>query len=129
MPVLPLANLQTVGQARAELEARLMAIHNDLQLTQNIGLLFVKREEDLRNCFEQLQELSALEGAHQHSIDSVDYGTGSDATIEQPLPDSVRERLAMLDRDFQEGQNGILGLKGLIDAQLPKNPSLPDSIA
>ncbi|KAG0209997.1 hypothetical protein BGX28_009776 [Mortierella sp. GBA30] len=116
-PAPSLASLQTVAQARAELEARLVGIHNDLQLTQTIGLLFVKRQEDLKSCFDQLQELRDLESATQQQlgsdIDSLEPGT------HQPLPDSIREQLALIDQEFQEGQNGILGLKGLIDAQLP----------
>jgi hypothetical protein len=115
-PATALASLQTVDQARAELEARLMGIHNDLQLTQTIGLLFVKRQEDLKNCFDQLQELKQQElekaraGGRQQQQQQRQY--------QEPLPDTLREQLAMLDKEFQEGQNGILGLKGLIDAQL-----------
>ncbi|KAF9952566.1 hypothetical protein BGZ72_006123 [Mortierella alpina] len=116
-----LANLQTVPQARAQLEARLVGIHNDLQLTQTIGLLFVKRQEDLKSCFDQLQELKDLESpAHQqHHGSDTDSASGSEALAQQPLPESLREQLALIDKEFQEGQNGILGLKGLIDAQLP----------
>jgi len=101
-----LATLETVAQARSELEARLTGIHDDLQLTQTIGLLFVKRQEDLKTCFDQLQQLNAQE---QSLTDNEEAGK---------LPESFREQLAQLDRDFQEGQNGIAGLKGLIDAQL-----------
>ncbi|KAF9105734.1 hypothetical protein BGX27_009488 [Mortierella sp. AM989] len=121
MQATPLASLQTVGQARAELEARLLSIHNDLQLTQSIGLLFVKRQEDLRNCFEQLQELKDLDNAnHQQQLsEGSDYGSGSESTTQQPLPEEIREHFAMLDKEFQDSQGGILGLKGLIDAQLP----------
>ncbi|KAI1317353.1 hypothetical protein EDD11_008533 [Mortierella claussenii] len=139
MPAAPLASLQTVGQARAELEARLTAIHNDLELTQSIGLLFVKRQEDLRHCFEQLEELNDLSATprlhQQRTTQSADSGdSGSEAATQQPLPELLREQLAMIDKDFQEGQNGILGLKGLIDAQLPtieiqppQNDALPRS--
>ncbi|KAK3830080.1 MAG: hypothetical protein JOS17DRAFT_195492 [Linnemannia elongata] len=113
-PTTALASLQTVDQARAELEARLMGIHNDLQLTQTIGLLFVKRQEDLKHCFDQLQELKQREAASA--------GAGRQLKQHQePLPDTLREQLAILDREFQEGQNGILGLKGLIDAQLGRS--------
>ncbi|KAG0307114.1 hypothetical protein BGZ98_000996, partial [Dissophora globulifera] len=125
-PATPLASLQTVDQARAELEARLMAIHNDLQLTQSIGLLFVKRQEDLQNCFEQLQELNNLDNAtsnnknHRQTLsDGSDSGSGSEATTLLALPEPLREQLALIDKEFQEGQNGIMDLKGLIDAQLP----------
>ncbi|KAF9972517.1 hypothetical protein BGZ75_001479, partial [Mortierella antarctica] len=116
-----LASLQTVAQARAQLEARLVGIHNDLQLTQTIGLLFVKRQEDLKSCFDQLQELKNLESpTHlQHHGSDTDTASGSESLAQQPLPESLREQLALIDREFQEGQNGILGLKGLIDAQLP----------
>ncbi|KAF9410778.1 hypothetical protein BGZ76_005440, partial [Entomortierella beljakovae] len=117
----PLASLQTVGQAHSELESRLLTIHNDLQLTQSIGLLFVKRQEDLRHCFERLQELRELDGAgqqkHQFSEGS-DYGSGSESASHQSLPEEIRQQLAFIDKEFQDGQNGILGLKGLIDAQL-----------
>lgn len=115
-PATALASLQTVDQARAELEARLMGIHNDLQLTQTIGLLFVKRQEDLKNCFDQLQELKQQElekaraGGRQQQQQQQQH--------QEPLPETLREQLAILDREFQEGHNGILGLKGLIDAQL-----------
>ncbi|KAF9139849.1 hypothetical protein BGX30_007412, partial [Mortierella sp. GBA39] len=110
-PTTALASLETVDQARAELETRLMGIHNDLQLTQTIGLLFVKRQEDLKHCFDQLQELKLQEAASA--------GAGrQQLQYQEPLPDTLREQLAILDKDFQEGQNGILGLKGLIDAQL-----------
>ncbi|KAG0308472.1 hypothetical protein BGZ98_007832 [Dissophora globulifera] len=105
-----LANLQTIAQARAELETRLAGIHNDLQLTQTIGLLFVKRQDDLKNAFEQLEQLSESEDQLQ---DSTDAGSAT-----QPLPDELREQLLALDREFQEGQNGIVGLKQIIDAQL-----------
>ncbi|KAF9418492.1 hypothetical protein BGZ94_009683 [Podila epigama] len=104
----PLASLQTISQARGELEARLQGIHNDLQLTQTIGLLFVKRQEDLKNAYDQLQALTKLQEREQDQQ-------------EQPhetLPPSVREQLALIDKEFQEGQNGILGLKGLVDAHL-----------
>lgn len=117
-----LGNLQTIAQARAELEGRLTNIHNDLQLTQTIGLLFVKRQEDLKNCFEQLQLLD-----EQEKQTTADQGEGIDAALEggdddaagsKPLPESFREQLVALDREFQEGHDGIVGLKGLIDAQL-----------
>lgn len=118
-----LANLQTIAQARAELEGRLANIHNDLQLTQTIGLLFVKRQEDLKNCFEQLQLLD-----DQEKQATADQGEGLDAAtsergdeavaVSKPLPESFREQLVALDRDFQEGQDGIVGLKSLIDSQL-----------
>ncbi|KAG9320062.1 hypothetical protein KVV02_000095 [Mortierella alpina] len=116
-----LASLQTVAQARAQLEARLVGIHNDLQLTQTIGLLFVKRQEDLKSCFDQLQELKNLESPthRQHHGSDNDSASGSESLAQQPLPESLREQLALIDKEFQEGQNGILGLKGLIDAQLP----------
>ncbi|KAF9275962.1 hypothetical protein BGZ68_010356 [Mortierella alpina] len=116
-----LANLQTVAQARAQVEARLVGIHNDLQLTQTIGLLFVKRQEDLKSCFDQLQQLKDLETpTHPHHNGSdTDSASGSESLAQQPLPESLREQLALIDKEFQEGQNGILGLKGLIDAQLP----------
>ncbi|KAF9123822.1 hypothetical protein BGW39_008673 [Mortierella sp. 14UC] len=121
-----LASLQTVAQARAELEGRLTNIHNDLQLTQTIGLLFVKRQEDLKNCFEQLQLLD-----EQERQATADQGEGIDAALEgggdaagsKPLPESFREQLVALDREFQEGQDGIVGLKSLIDAQLPVTAS------
>lgn len=120
-PTTALASLQTVDQARAELEARLMGIHNDLQLTQTIGLLFVKRQEDLKQCFDQLQELKQREAASA--------GAGRQQQQHQePLPDTLREQLAILDKEFQEGQNGILGLKGLIDAQLVRTRTLLSSI-
>ncbi|KAF9190167.1 hypothetical protein BGZ50_000380 [Haplosporangium sp. Z 11] len=111
-PPSALANLQTIDQARAELEARLVGIHNDLQLTQTIGLLFVKRQEDLKNCFDQLQELKQQQ---QQQLGSDNYHSEMSAQ----LPETLREQLVLLDKEFQEGQNGILGLKGLIDAQLP----------
>ncbi|GJJ69114.1 hypothetical protein EMPS_01460 [Entomortierella parvispora] len=111
-----LATLETVAQARSELEARLTGIHDDLQLTQTIGLLFVKRQEDLKNCFDQLQQLNAQE-------QSLNAEADADAA---KLPESFREQLAQLDREFQEGQNGIEGLKGLIDAQLPQTQSTMD---
>ncbi|KAG0019406.1 hypothetical protein BGZ80_005862, partial [Entomortierella chlamydospora] len=97
---------QTIAQARTELEARLAGIHNDLQLTQTIGLLFVKREEDLKKCFEQLEQ----EGVNQDTDEEAEG---------QPLPESLREQLTALEKEFQEGENGIVGLKRLIDAQLP----------
>lgn len=94
-----------------------MGIHNDLQLTQTIGLLFVKRQEDLKHCFDQLQELKQQEAALA--------GAGRQLQQHQePLPDTLREQLAILDKEFQEGQNGILGLKGLIDAQLVRTRTL-----
>ncbi|KAF9571039.1 hypothetical protein EC968_001073 [Mortierella alpina] len=128
----PLASLQTVAQARAQLEARLVGIHNDLQLTQTIGLLFVKRQEDLKSCFDQLQELKDLESPphQQHLGFDTDSASGSESLAQQPLPESLREQLALIDKEFQEGQNGILGLKGLIDAQLvvvPSTPSINDA--
>ncbi|KAF9547759.1 hypothetical protein EC957_007924 [Mortierella hygrophila] len=124
-----LANVQTIAQARAELEGRLTNIHSDLQLTQTIGLLFVKRQEDLKNCFEQLQLLD-----DQEKQATADQGEGLDAAASErgddaaaaaskPLPESFREQLVALDRDFQEGQDGIVGLKNLIDAQLPVTTS------
>ncbi|KAG0009739.1 hypothetical protein BGZ80_002117, partial [Entomortierella chlamydospora] len=119
LPPTSLASLQTIGQARAELEARLVSIHNDLQLTQSIGLLFVKRQEDLRNCFDQLQELKDLDSHQQQLYEGSDYGSGSESTTQQPLPEELREQLALIDKEFQDSQHGILGLKGLIDAQLP----------
>jgi hypothetical protein len=105
-----LATLETVAQARTELEARLAGIHDDLQLTQTIGLLFVKRQEDLKTCFEQLQQLDAQEQSLASSNNSVDSSSA--------LPETFREQLAQLDKEFQEGENGIAGLKGLIDAQM-----------
>jgi len=117
----PLAGLQTVEQARAELEARLVAIHDHLQMTQTIGLLFVKRQEDLRSCFEQLQEFKDLESKQPHqqsSSDSSDGASASESVTQLPLPEPLREQLALLDKEFQEDQNGILELKSLIDAQL-----------
>ncbi|KAG0223238.1 hypothetical protein BGW41_005677 [Actinomortierella wolfii] len=119
----PLGTLQTVSQAKKELEARLLAIHEDLQLTQNIGLLFVKRQEDLRTCFEQLEQLEQLEQQQQqqqqqqHGLDGDDQS--SSLAPENELPPAFKEHLNQLDKEFQEGQNGLLGLKGLIDAQLP----------
>ncbi|KAG9323826.1 hypothetical protein KVV02_007836 [Mortierella alpina] len=116
-----LANLQTVAQARAELEARLAGIHNDLQLTQTIGLLFVKRQEDLKACFDQLQLLDGQEKQQGSQDDKVNTGTDGGplrVVAAQPLPESFREQLAALDKEFQEGQSGIAGLKDLIDAQL-----------
>jgi len=123
-----LASLSTVEQARDELEFRLNGIHNDLQLTQTIGLLFVKRQEDLKNCFDQLQ---LLKGSNSHTAGSTlslhqeyedsavdDSFSLSAPQQHQPLPQSLREQLALIDKEFQEGQNGILGLKGMIDAQL-----------
>ncbi|KAG0263025.1 hypothetical protein BG011_009422 [Mortierella polycephala] len=111
-PPSTLASLQTIDQARAELEARLVGIHNDLQLTQTIGLLFVKRQEDLKSCFDQLQ---GLKQQQQQQLESDNYHS----EISTQLPETLREQLVLLDKEFQEGQNGILGLKGLIDAQLP----------
>ncbi|KAF9373236.1 hypothetical protein CPC16_001940, partial [Podila verticillata] len=98
----PLASLQTISQARAALEARLVGIDNDLELTQAIGLLFVKRQKDLSDAFSQLQALDQQQYQQPH----------------ETLPPLLREQLAMIDKEFQEGQNGVLGLKGLIDAQL-----------
>ncbi|KAF9338773.1 hypothetical protein BGZ91_007941 [Linnemannia elongata] len=123
-----LGNLQTIAQAKAELEGRLTNIHNDLQLTQTIGLLFVKRQEDLKNCFEQLQLLDDQEkqatADQGESLDAAASERGDDAAAaSKPLPESVREQLVALDRDFQEGQDGIVGLKSLIDAQLPVTTS------
>ncbi|KAG0214280.1 hypothetical protein BGX28_002388 [Mortierella sp. GBA30] len=109
-----LAHLQTVAQAKAELEGRLAGIHNDLQMTQTIGLLFVKRQEDLKSCFDQLQQLDEVEKQQQQQALKDD-----ETAIAQPLPESFREQLVALDKEFQEGQNGIAGLKVLIDAQLP----------
>ncbi|KAF9573172.1 hypothetical protein EC968_008914 [Mortierella alpina] len=121
-----LANLQTVAQARAELEARLAGIHNDLQLTQTIGLLFVKRQEDLKTCFDQLQLLDEQEKQQGSQDDKISSGTdGGSSAAAQPLPESFREQLAALDKEFQEGQSGIAGLKDLIDAQLPAVESTP----
>ncbi|KAG0038284.1 hypothetical protein BGZ83_003123, partial [Gryganskiella cystojenkinii] len=108
-PRQPLSTVETVAQARSELEARLAGIHEDLQLTQTIGLLFVKRQEDLKSCFDQLQQLDAQE-------QSLVSDNNNDST--QPLPEAIREQLVQLDKEFQEGQNGIVGLKSLIDAQL-----------
>ncbi|KAF9196103.1 hypothetical protein BGZ50_002083 [Haplosporangium sp. Z 11] len=119
-----LANLQTVAQARAELEARLAGINDDLQLTQTIGLLFVKRQADLKNCFEQLQQLD--EQQRQHAPDNEVASESKDSLSSQPLPESFREQLATMDKEFQEGQNGIAGLKGMIDAQLPPSTSSND---
>ena len=124
-----LASLSTVDQAQAELETRLISIHHDLQLTQTIGLLFVKRQEDLKNCFDQLQYLkdhgtsgqqeSSLHPQREESGSASSVSSqGSDQQQQQPLPESLREQLALIDKEFQEGQNGILGLKGMIDAQL-----------
>ncbi|KAF9903143.1 hypothetical protein EC991_004126 [Linnemannia zychae] len=121
-----LANLQTIAQARTELEGRLTNIQNDLQLTQTIGLLFIKRQEDLKNYFEQLQMLD-----EQEKQATADQGEGIDANLEggddavgsKPLPESFREQLVALDREFQEGQDGLVGLKSLIDAQLPVTAS------
>ncbi|KAG0264264.1 hypothetical protein BG011_007154 [Mortierella polycephala] len=119
-----LANLQTVAQARAELEARLAGINDDLQLTQTIGLLFVKRQADLKNCFQQLQRLD--EQQLQHASDNEVASEGNDGLSSQPLPETFREQLATMDKEFQEGQNGIAGLKGMIDAQLPPSTSSND---
>ncbi|KAG0017795.1 hypothetical protein BGZ81_010528 [Podila clonocystis] len=103
----PLASLQTISQARAALEARLVGIDGDLELTQAIGLLFVKRQKDLSDAFTQLQTLDQQQQL-QHTNQP-----------HETLPPSLRDQLALIDKEFQEGQNGILGLKGLIDAQLP----------
>ncbi|KAG0293761.1 hypothetical protein BGZ96_002344 [Linnemannia gamsii] len=122
-----LANLQTIAQARAELEGRLTNIHNDLQLTQTIGLLFVKRQEDLKNCFEHLQLLDDQEKQatvdQGEGLDAAASEGGNDSAASKPLPESFREQLVALDRDFQEGQDGIVDLKSLIDAQLPVTAS------
>lgn len=109
------AKVQTVAQARAELEARLAGINNDLQLVQTIGLFFVKREQDLKTCFEQLQQLNEQE-EQQQAEDNVQDAKAEAG--ERPLPDSIREQLTALDKEFQEGEGGIVGLKRLIDAQL-----------
>ncbi|KAG0087369.1 hypothetical protein BGZ92_007391 [Podila epicladia] len=106
----PLASLQTISQARAALEARLVGIDNDLELTQAIGLLFVKRQKDLSDAFTQLQTLDQQQQQQQQQ----QY----DSQPHETLPPSLRDQLALIDKEFQEGQNGILGLKGLIDAQL-----------
>ncbi|KAF9335973.1 hypothetical protein BG006_010117 [Podila minutissima] len=103
----PLASLQTISQARAALEARLVGIDNDLELTQAIGLLFIKRQKDLSDAFTQLQTLDQQQQQQ--------YANQSHET----LPPFLRDQLALIDKEFQEGHNGILGLKGLIDAQLP----------
>lgn len=103
----PLASLQTISQARAALEARLVGIDNDLELTQAIGLLFVKRQKDLSDAFTQLQTLDQQQQQQQYANQP-----------HETLPPSLRDQLALIDKEFQEGQNGILGLKGLIDAQL-----------
>ncbi|KAF9971246.1 hypothetical protein BGZ73_005834, partial [Actinomortierella ambigua] len=108
----PLGDLQTVSQAKKELEARLLAIHDDLQLTQNIGLMFVKRQDDLRTCFEQLQQLEQLE--QQQLSNGGDYLDSED----YDLPSAFKDQLTQLDKEYQEGQHGLLGLKGLINAQL-----------
>ncbi|CAO3572349.1 unnamed protein product [Mortierella alpina] len=123
-----LANLQTVAQARAELEARLAGIHNDLQLTQTIGLLFVKRQEDLKTCFDQLQLLDEQEKQEvsQDDKESKDADGRPSGAAVQPLPEAFREQLAALDKEFQESQSGIAGLKDLIDAQLPAVESAPN---
>ncbi|KAF8983883.1 hypothetical protein BGZ46_009340 [Entomortierella lignicola] len=118
-----LSKPQTIAQARAELEARLAGIHNDLQLTQNIGLLFVKREDDLKKCFEQLEQLKAQE-AEQLQKDNDQEAEAEDGE----LPESFRNRLATLEKDFQDGENGILGLKRLIDAQLPVESSATNDL-
>ena len=117
------ANLQTVAQAKAELETRLAGIHNDLQLTQTIGLLFVRREEDLKNAFEQLRQLDKQEELLQGEPNDTESGAAVQTLPEsgaavQTLPESFREQLSALDKGFQEGENGIAGLKRLIDAQL-----------
>jgi hypothetical protein len=94
-------------------------------LTQTIGLLFVKRQEDLKNCFEQLQLLDDQEKQattdQGEGLDAAASEGGDDAAASKPLPESFREQLVALDRDFQEGQDGIVGLKSLIDAQLVSN--------
>lgn len=104
----PLASLQTISQARAALEARLVGIDNDLELTQAIGLLFIKRQKDLSDAFSQLQTLDQQQYQQPH----------------EDLPPLLREQLALIDKEFQEGQNGVLGLKGLIDAQLVRTISI-----
>ncbi|KAF9164287.1 hypothetical protein DFQ26_001632 [Actinomortierella ambigua] len=114
----PLGNLQTVSQAKRELEAQLMAIHEDLQLTQNIGLMFVKRQDDLRTCFEQLQHLEQLEQSNGGGGGGGDDNSYMDADDSELTPE-LKDQLTQLDKEFQEGQNGLLGLKGLINAQLP----------
>ena len=107
----PLANMRTIAQTRDELNARLAAIHNDLQITQTIGLLFVKREEDLNNAIEGLK---TLDGQEDHSV----------STDDADLPEAFREQLVALERDFQEGENGVVGLKRLIDAQMVNIPQI-----
>ncbi|KAF9572538.1 hypothetical protein BGW38_008510, partial [Lunasporangiospora selenospora] len=106
-----LSTAQTLGQAKAEIEARLAGIHDDLQLTQTIGLMFVKRQEDLKSCYDQLQHLEAIAAAEDPS--SADRETAT-----APLPEAFRDQLAALEKEFLEGQNGITGLKSVIDAQL-----------
>ncbi|KAF9308269.1 hypothetical protein BG003_011342 [Podila horticola] len=123
-----LANVQTVAQARAELEARLAGIHNDLQLTQTIGLLFVKRQEDLKNCFDQIQHLDALQASEASAgLEALGAEGRTTPPPLQPLPEALREQLVLLEREFQEGQNGIVGLKSIIDAQLPSTEVVQDA--
>ncbi|KAF9437287.1 hypothetical protein BGZ76_001349 [Entomortierella beljakovae] len=121
----PISNVQTIDQARAELEARLSGIHNDLQLTQRIGLLFVKREDELKSCYEQLQQLNELEEQQTQEGDDEDAEAKGGSRV---LPESFREQLNALDKDFQEGENGIAGLKKLIDAQLPSDSNAANDL-